>query len=32
MREAGNHLAVVRGCGDLVRVVTLSDVLHRLFP
>jgi CBS domain-containing protein len=27
-----NHLVVVRDSGDLVGVVTLEDVLHRLFP
>jgi CBS domain containing-hemolysin-like protein len=32
MRETSNHLAVVRAGADLVGVVTLSDVLRRLFP
>ncbi len=32
MRESSNHLAVVRDGTDVVRVVTLSDVLRRLFP
>jgi CBS domain containing-hemolysin-like protein len=32
MRETSNHLAVVRDGADLVGVVTLSDVLRRLFP
>jgi CBS domain containing-hemolysin-like protein len=33
MRETSNHLAVVRDAGgDLLGVVTLSDVLRRLFP
>jgi magnesium and cobalt exporter, CNNM family len=32
MRETRNHLAVVHDSGTLVGVVTLSDVLRRLFP
>jgi CBS domain containing-hemolysin-like protein len=32
MREGGNHLAVVAGADGSVGVVTLSDVLGRLFP
>ena len=32
MRESRNHLAVVTDGGAVVGVVTLSDVLRRLFP
>ena len=32
MRETSTHLAVVREGAELVGVVTLSDVLRRLFP
>lgn len=32
MRETRNHLAVVRDGDDVVGVITLSDVLRRLFP
>jgi CBS domain containing-hemolysin-like protein len=32
MRETRNHLAVVRTGGEVVGVVTLPDVLRRLFP
>ena len=32
MRESRNHLAVVRDGTDLVGVVTLSDMLRKLFP
>lgn len=32
MRETSNHLAVVRDGEQVVGVVTLSDVLRRLFP
>ncbi|MGY1855353.1 hemolysin family protein [Modestobacter sp. SYSU DS0290] len=32
MRETRNHLAVVTAGGDVLGVVTLSDVLRRLFP
>ncbi len=32
MRETSNHLAVVRDGTDLVGVVTLSDMLRKLFP
>lgn len=32
MRETSSHLAVVRDGADLVGVVTISDVLRRLFP
>ena len=32
MRETRNHLAVVHDSGAVVGVVTLSDVLRRLFP
>jgi CBS domain containing-hemolysin-like protein len=32
MRETRNHLAVVTDGGALVGVVTLADVLRRLFP
>ena len=32
MRETRQHLAVVEGAGGFVGVITLSDVLSRLFP
>ncbi|TFV53040.1 hemolysin family protein [Blastococcus sp. TF02A-35] len=32
MRESRNHLAVVTSAGETIGVVTLSDVLRRLFP
>ncbi|WP_104525330.1 hemolysin family protein [Blastococcus atacamensis] len=32
MRESRNHLAVVTDAGAVIGVVTLSDVLRRLFP
>jgi CBS domain containing-hemolysin-like protein len=32
MRETRNHLAVVIDAGEVVGVVTLADVLRRLFP
>ncbi|TFV63311.1 UNVERIFIED_ORG: HlyC/CorC family transporter [Bacillus sp. AZ43] len=32
MRETRNHLALVTGSGAVLGVVTLSDVLRRLFP
>jgi CBS domain containing-hemolysin-like protein len=32
MRETRNHLAVVVDAGAVVGVITLSDVLRRLFP
>ena len=32
MRETRNHLAVVTDGGTTVGVITLSDVLRRLFP
>jgi CBS domain containing-hemolysin-like protein len=32
MRETGNHLALVTGDDGVVGVITLADVLRRLFP
>jgi CBS domain containing-hemolysin-like protein len=32
MRETRNHLAVVTDAGDVSGVITLADVLRRLFP
>jgi CBS domain containing-hemolysin-like protein len=32
MRETRNHLAVVTAAGSVVGVITLADVLRRLFP
>ncbi len=32
MRETRNHLAVLTGAGAAIGVITLSDVLRRLFP
>jgi CBS domain containing-hemolysin-like protein len=32
MRETRNHLAVVTDHGSVLGVITLADVLRRLFP
>jgi CBS domain containing-hemolysin-like protein len=32
MRETGNHLAVITDAGAVTGVITLADVLRRLFP
>jgi CBS domain containing-hemolysin-like protein len=32
MRETRNHLAVVTDHGEVLGVITLADVLRRLFP
>jgi CBS domain containing-hemolysin-like protein len=32
MRETRNHLAVVTDGGSIAGVITLADVLRRLFP
>ena len=32
MRESGNHLALVTDDSGVVGVITLADVLRRLFP